>query len=368
MKPSILIDICQKLTGESEYEVNYSDETNEGQLAKLEIDDEIFYVFLFQRKESRNACFQSFPTTFLKSISDQKSKGVFCYFLPLPEEQVSKIETNYFYFMYRLMKTVGTEFINEELLSGSIYPFNTVEDIILGKNNIREKNRANNSTYVTISRDNTIYIYGKLYGANKYETVLLCYALNEVRNKPLKVYEIKEGNLQKLPKPSREKLISLGVEIETVDLVIEREYFESDEESLRSPRYNYNLLEKLGDKKCTLCDCDIPQIVQGAHIYPVAEIKKENQLSLDEKLSLALDGNNGLWLCNNHHKLFDSNIIMINSEGIILYDSQLNDTQASFLKRITTHSKLDEEVLNESFIGYLNKRNEKIIENNHLEI
>ena len=55
--------------------------------------------------------------------------------------------------------------------------------------------------------------------------------------------------------------------------------------SLRSPRYIYNLLEKLGDKKCALCECEIPQIIQGAHIWPVADIKMNNNINQDEKTS-----------------------------------------------------------------------------------
>lgn len=368
MTRSILTDICQRLIGEVEFDVSYLDELNKGQLAVLRHNDNVYYIFLFQLKESRNACFQSFPTAFLKSINVHNSVGIFCYFLPLLQEQISKIETDYFHFMYRLMKTVGTEFINENLLSKSIIPYNSVEDIILGKNFIRGMNRANKSTYITLSADEIVQVYGKLYGANKYETVLLCFALYNVTDKTIKVYEIEEGNLQKLPGPSREKLITLGVQIKTVDLTIERTYFEDDKESLRSPRFNYNLLETYGDKKCALCNCSIPQIIQGAHIYPVAKIKEEDHLSLDDKLVLALDGFNGLWLCNNHHKLFDSNIIKISAEGVIKYNTFLNQAQIFFLRSITTENKLADDILHENLIWYIEKRNNTIVDRNYLEL
>lgn len=360
MSDDILADICTRLTQRVDFEVTYIDETNEGQLATLHYNNHVYYIFLFQKKESRNACFQSFPTTLLKSLNDNDSAGVFCYFLPIPQNEIPRIETDYFKFMYRLMMTVGTNFINAEILAHHIAPYNTVEDIILGKNNIRGNNRANKSTYITKSSNEIIQIFGKLYGANKYETVLICYALNEVTNNQIKVYEIKEGNLQKLPEPSRSKLISLGIDIETVSLTIERSYFEEDNENLRSPRYNYNLLAKYGDKKCALCECEIPEIIQGAHIWPVADIKRENELSQDEKLAFAIDGDNGLWLCNNHHKLLDSHIIKIFEDNSVKYKSSLNVSQSNYLSKITTNNRLPENIVNESMAEYIVKRNRNI--------
>ena len=113
-------DICLRVTQEENFDVSYIDETNEGQLATLHFNENIYYIFLFQKKESRNACFQSFPTALLKSLNDDQSTGVFCYFLPLGQDELYRIETNYFKFMYRLMRTVGTTFINGEILTYQI--------------------------------------------------------------------------------------------------------------------------------------------------------------------------------------------------------------------------------------------------------
>lgn len=367
MSTEILQDISRRITQEENFNISYIDETNEGQLATLHFNDNIYYIFLFQKKDARNASFQSFPTALLKSLNDSQSAGIFCYFLPLGQNELSKIETDYFKFMYRLMMTVGTTFINEEILNYQIVPFNTVEDIILGKKNTRESNRGNKSTYITKSPDEGIQVFGKLYGANKYDTVLLCYALYWVSTSHIKVYEIKEGNLKKLPGPSRDNLISLGIEIETVSWTIERSYYDQDNENLRSPRYNYNLLEKYGDKKCALCDCDIPEIIQGAHIWPVADIKRDNALSQDEKLASAIDGNNGLWLCNNHHKLLDSHIIKIFEDCSVKYKNSLNESQSNYLKNITTSSYLSENMVNEGMTEYIVRRNLNLLEEEYVD-
>src|SRR5690606_3356843 len=127
------------------------------------------------------------------------------------------------------------------------------------------------------------------YGANKYETTLLCLAIHEITPYSMELYEIQEGDLRQLPRDARNVILSLGINVITSDLILEREEFERND-SLRSPTYIYNLLEKLGEKKCSLCDCEIPQIIQGAHIWPVASIKRTNNINLDVKIQHAIDG------------------------------------------------------------------------------
>ncbi len=137
-------------------------------------------------------------------------------------------------------------------------------------------------------------------------------------------------------------------------MTMERNEFDK-EDSLRSPLYTYNLLQKLGKKKCALCECSIPEIIQGAHIWPVAAIKKSPE-SIFNKLNYATDGQNGLWLCQNHHKLFDENIIKLDSNGTVSYDDAKTPEAKSYLKYITTVSKIDKSILTPQFVLYLNKR------------
>jgi len=132
-------------------------------------------------------------------------------------------------------------------------------------------------------------------------------------------------------------------------------------------QYIYNLLEKLGDKKCALCECDIPQIIQGAHIWPVADIKKENHLTQDEKLNLALDGDNGLWLCNNHHKLLDSHIIKLFEDSSVKHKMTLTESQNNYLNRFTTIRKLPENIVNGRMVEYIVKRNQNIPEEEYAD-
>lgn len=368
LRPSILTDVCQKVTGQDEYTVYFDDSGyNIGRLAILEYQGKKTYVsFSEVAIRSRNSSFQSFPSALSRYILDDcPNKEICFYFHP---DTTGNWETDYFIFMYRLMKTASVRFLNsEDYLSSSIIPFASPVDIILNKDQMRGRNPGNRSTFLTRGSRNQLQIFGKTYGANKYETTILCLAISEIADTDVELFEIEEGGLTKLPKASKDAIESLGVvQIFTSNRTIERiDFVEND--SLRSIQYIYNLLEKFGDKKCTLCDCDIPQIIQGAHIWPVAEIKKENHLTLEEKLDLALDGNNGIWLCNNHHKLLDSHIIKLVEDNSVKYKSSLNESQSSYLNNITTYSELSDSIVNENVTQYIIRRNQSIPEHDYVD-
>lgn len=368
LSPAILSDVCEKLTGQTEYTVDFdNDGYNIGRLAILTYAGrKSFISFSEVEIRSRNSSFQSFPSALSRFILDETPDKEICfYFHP---DTTGNWETPYFIFMYRLMITANVNFLNsDEYLSNPIRPFTSPEDIILNKDAMRTRNPGNRSTYLTRGPQNQLQIFGKTYGANKYETTILCLAISEIANTRVELYEIEEGGLTKLPQTSKDAIESLGVvHIYTSNRTIEREDFEEND-SLRSIQYIYNLLEKLGDKKCALCECDIPQIIQGAHIWPVAEIKKENQLTQDEKLNYALDGDNGLWLCNNHHKLLDSHIISLFEDSSVKYKNSLNESQSGYINDITTYSQIPEDIVNESTVEYISKRNRNLTADNYVD-
>lgn len=368
MTPSILADVCLRITGLTDYTVEFdNDGYNIGRLAVLQFDNRKTYISFSELEiRSRNSSFQSFPSALSRYILEENPNKEICfYFHPAT---TGNWETSYFIFMYRLMETANVNFLNAgDYLSMPIVPFSSPEDIILHKDQMRSRNPGNRSTYITRGSRNQLQIFGKTYGANKYETTLLCLAISEIASTDVELFEIEEGGLARLPQTSISAIHSLGVvNIITSNLQIERANFEEND-SLRSASYIYNLLEKLGDKRCTLCDCDIPQIIQGAHIWPVADIKRENQLTQDEKLAYALDGDNGLWLCNNHHKLLDANILRLFEDRSVKYKSSIPETQRDYLTDITIINELPNGIVNERFSQYLSKRNLNIAEESYSE-
>ncbi len=364
LTPSILSDVCLKLTGREDYTCDFDNSGyNKGRLAVLNYQDKIIYIsFSEVRIEGRNSSFQSFSTALTKYILEENTNKEICfYFLP---GITGNFETPYFVFNYRLMKTAKVNFLNDgTYLSSPIISFISPEDIVVHKDKIRTTNSGNGSTYITRSSDGKLQIFGKTYGASKYETTNLCLALSEIVNSEIELYEIGEGGLTNLPLISKKAIESLGVvKIFTSNIAIEKENFDKND-GLRSKKYIYNLLKKLGGKKCAFCKCEIPQIIQGAHIWPVADIKKENNLTQDEKLASALDGDNGLWLCQNHHKLLDVNILHIAENGSIQYLTEINKTTSNFIQDTTTNKQLSDEIVTDEFVIFLNKRNKSIQEN-----
>lgn len=93
-------------------------------------------------------------------------------------------------------------------------------------------------------------------------------------------------------------------------------------------------------------------------MWSVADIKHDARYTEEEKLSCATDGENGLWLCHNHHKMFDENIITIASSGKLIFDNSLNTEQHSFLNKITTKPTIDSRIMTSDFLRYLQMRNE----------
>lgn len=364
----VLTDVCRRITGLSEFTYDYVDDDyrdeflpagyNKGRMAILQYRDTAFFISFSERNVSgRNSSVQSVPTAFnLFYMNSHKRKKLCYYFL----NKQGNVGTDYQVLMYRLMKTVGFEFLNEtEALEQTISAFTSIEDIMHTRNANANKNRSNHSTYITKSSINQFDIYGKTYGANKYETSMMCYALSLLAQKKQKVtlYEMLEGNLDQLPASSLAVLRRMGnIKVVPTDMQLEKREFEGSN-SLRSPSYTRNLLERLGAKRCALCGCEIPELIQGAHIWPVADIKRHATLSMEEKIHYAVDGDNGLWLCENHHALFDQGLISIDNTGKVNYRKHIEPRHIIFMDEITTIKQLPDVLMTDGFLQYLDIRN-----------
>lgn len=63
-------------------------------------------------------------------------------------------------------------------------------------------------------------------------------------------------------------------------------------------------------------------------------------LSLENKLTHATDGENGLWLFENHHKLFDEGYISFDNDGNVLYRTDIEPDNINYIDEVTTNHKL----------------------------
>ena len=127
-----------------------------------------------------------------------------------------------------------------------------------------------------------------------------------------------------------------------------------------------NLYNRIGYKRCALCGCEILELIQGAHIWGVSQISQEASMDDEAKFKHAVDGNNGLWLCQNHHKLFDSNILMLDSNGKLRIKDGLVAKDIAFIRDTTFTTSLDDSILTKEFKWYISKRNENVdIQHSH---
>ncbi|MDQ0414039.1 hypothetical protein [Mesobacillus stamsii] len=151
----ILKDICLRITGIDTFTVDFINDVNVGKLALLEYNGSSSYVLVPDLAvDGRNAYFQSFPTSLVRYYADPNTdKNIYFYFLPFEGNN----NTNYYRFLYRLMATAGVQFLNtSDYFPNDILPFATIEDIMAGRELNRNRNKSNNSTYITKDTDNVV--------------------------------------------------------------------------------------------------------------------------------------------------------------------------------------------------------------------
>lgn len=355
----ILKEICQKLLGRTDCEIkyvddNYADEWQEkgynvGRLATLRHQGDVYYITFSEKKANgRDSSVQSIGPAYERFL---RSKGKqFCYFFLDASFKI----TEYQRFMYRLMKSIGVNFLNN---SQEFAPFSSLDDIMLSRKHNRDNGRANNSSYIIKGDAYTFIVYGKMYGANKYAAFLICYAMSKIANQNQKIvfYEMQETGLTRLPEPARKVLeLCSNVTIEETNQSIDEKVIESNDDNIRNPRFALNLTKYLGQRKCAFCDCDVYEAIDAAHILEIASIKKE-RISKKEKIDKAVDQHNGMWLCKNHHRFFDCGMIQISDKGKIMYDDGLGNRER-YIKSITKTTELDSRYLKPKFFAYLKQR------------
>lgn len=345
---------------ENEYkDQNIDKGYNKGRMIYAFFKGTVTHISVSESKiKGRNSSVQSVPTVYSRGY--KQNRKLIYYFLP---EVEGKIDTPYHIFTYRLMKTIGFSFINdEEVLHKTITPFNSISEIKAEREQMKKKNKSNNSSYIHITKDE-VEIYAKTYGANKYDSAMICYAVAHLTNRQISVYQITDKDMKVLPEAVLDVLATYkNIEVMVLNTKFEKRALTNNnvEKSYRSPKFRYNLYEKFGSCKCAMCDCQIDEVIEAAHIWPVASIKNSN-LPEEEKERHSIAGDNGIWLCANHHKLFDKNFIVFNDKnGSFVNSSILNEKDQLYINSITTEAIILPNYINDKVIDYIKKRNENI--------
>lgn len=359
LTPSILKDICMRITGQHRYRVVENNDTyNKGRLLMLNHNGITHYITLSETNiGGRNSSLQSVPTAINLFYSDSNPhKQLWYYFLP----HSGNAFTDYHLVYYRLMLTAGIQFLNiADYYQDSLNAFASIDEIIDARNQNRNSNRSNNSSFVSKTQDR-IQLYAKTYGASKYESTVFGVALSRIADRPIDVFAVSEQDLQNLPASSLSTFETLGnLSIYNTSLRLDRLVADTEDTiRLRSAAYHYNLLSRIGMKKCAICGCEIPEIIHGAHIWGVAEIRNCDRINDEQRYMHATSGHNGLWLCHNHHKLFDSNLLAISSDGRCLIKRHIPESHEHFIHESILNPIINVEFLSDNFRYYLSERNQ----------
>ena len=361
LTPSILENICVRITGHRTYSVvELNDTYNKGRLIILNHNNTTHYITLSEsRIEGRNSSLQSVPTALNVFFADPNpNKKLWYFFVP----HTGNPFTDYHLVYYRLMMTAGIEFLNLDCYySGFLLPYSSVDDLIAERSRNQSSNRSNNSSFVSKTEDK-IQLYAKTYGANKYESTVFAVALSRIADRPIDVFAVSEQDLINLPASSLTTFSELGnISVYNTSLRLNRLAPDNEDTlRLRSAAYNYNLFDRIGMKKCALCGCEIPEIIHGAHIWGVSEIRNCEIIDDEQKYAHATSGHNGLWLCHNHHKLFDSNLLAFNNEGRCLIRSTMPQEYKTFISDSIIANSIQQSILSDDFRYYLTQRNSAI--------
>ena len=316
---------------------------NSGQYIKLKMADTIKYICLSRKiaSESRNAfILQNFPSAYQHYLEEKNPKKLFEYYI----RDFSTSHPPFAIFSYKLLLTGGIKILNLDkvrvsenaILFDYTTPFNDYKQMRTYRLNLSKKNSSNNSTTFE-ENDDEISVYGKSYGANGRETTAICLALSRlVPGKNIKLYNVNEtdkNHLADIDPANRYILENIGIELND-----DRMDFESNDEKVIAKRntrlFHYNLLQKYKEKKCYLCGCDIEKVIQGAHIYSSTDIL-HSSVSEEEKTKQIVDADNGIWLCANHHLLFDYLLIYFKERYLYASDT-LNKNQIEYIKNSIT--------------------------------
>lgn len=255
---------------------------------------------------------------------------------------------------------------------------------------------------------NEKYIYTfKTLGAEAYDSFLTMWTLHKLaknENKNLEFafakekwnFRLGQKNIRyttDFPSPITSLFNKIGLDIkyETSDEVrqqFERENYQYKQakrkQKLRNQElFKNNMRMKGVQTKCYLCGCEIENILEAAHLWGVHEIKKASKRDINiivsnpnmtdlidknnphhqelfyKKYVLANSGDNGVWLCSNHHGLFDNNYYCFEStNGKVIIKFNATEESKEFFNSITHSQTLPKEILTSKTKIFLTKREE----------
>lgn len=327
-----LTDIVNRIYNQTDYVEEYLQDTRDGRYITVCKNEEIHYVCISKPgNDARNARLMQFVTpTYTAWYEESKANKFLDVYLSCPNDSD---KNNYSKFFYRCFLTIGINILNVDQLSlPELVPFNSYFDLKHYRDRNTGRNRHNRATYFSEEKGQ-IELFAKTFGANQMESFILALVLRRLLpNKPLILFPVVDNDARTIARKQRDILVNAGVDFgETISNIDNRNIrLDSIGPDRDTPKYHYNLLKKYGDKKCLLCGCEMEHLIIGSHIERVTDIKNSAVYSDEEKIRRIVDGENGLWLCANHDKMFEYGMIYFKNSKLC-YRNGLRETDRSFV-------------------------------------
>lgn len=196
----------------------------------------------------------------------------------------------------------------------------------------------------------------------------------------------------KLTGPIMQTFKYAGIELEYVtndEFMIEKNLEENaylSAKKRKDPRnqslFRNNIRKKGIPTQCVICGNDNPTILKAAHLWEVSSIKNADANTINsfiqvnslfdlidqtnqhknelffKKYCLTNSGDNGIWLCGNHHDLFDQNYFYFESEmGTVVLHFQDEHQAAMFLAETVEDCRIPMQVLTRATKAFIAQRN-----------
>lgn len=335
LNDKILADVVFSLFGVYDFDIDEkTDKRRVGRFIRVVNSDsgEVHYIcFSNPNNNSRNAHLMQFVSPmYAEYYKDKAKRKHLNIYLIKPG---SNDKTDYIKMFYRCFLTIGINIINlDQLNILTLEPFNSYEDLKSYRDRTSGRNIRNRQIYFT-DDDQQVSIYGKTYGANAMESFIFALTIAGITDKKIVFYQVIDNKSKNISKSQKDILINKNVRFGDVIKLLPSGYAKPDQRggSRNTRNFHYNLLQKFGEKRCYLCGCNIEHLVIGSHIERIADIDKNNNYQQDEKLTRATDGNNGLWLCANHDKMFEFGVIYFNRDLLTMSSSIVDKFEKEFI-------------------------------------
>lgn len=185
----------------------------------------------------------------------------------------------------------------------------------------------------------------------------------------------------------------ITIEYETTEEVLQQEERErvqyqkaKDNASLRNQElFKNNMRAKGMPTRCRLCGCEVEEILEAAHIWGVSDIKNTRHSEIkktaahqdmielfDEDIEsftqdddfylrykMANSGDNGIWLCKNHHGMFERHFYCFDTKDgkvLINIEKMPDDSPIKeFFDLITIEQQLEKAILTDRTKLFISK-------------